>query len=445
MALFELHDGGLAPARLGHEAGDAARREALDSVRHHVVEVLSAPLFPVCWNDVGTVLTALDPAGQVVAVEIIEELDPAVIVSSMAHLATVAAAGWAELANRYPGGLQTFREDWNEFRESMPARVEPGPRLIIVATHIVDSVRSSLAVLAASGVEVQLLSVREFSSGRRLVDLQRVESQAFSPAARRLASRRAAQPAISGQTAVVNEPARPGADSGTEVDDVAPASSAQASRDAADQRRPVGSENAHRQAAAGQERAPQGGDGKAGSLTETTLDAPLLSEVDGAETGSAEKATAGHAPAPEAPEGSAPEAPAGHAGGSGTTTPVDGFARMSPPEAAAALELVGSVLERDTLIVWQRLRRGIFHEAMLSPQGVISLADGRTFTDPSAAADAAQGCQDADGWHVWRFGVRGPSLREALEEIAAAPQEVLTHQGLHPSGGAGRRGRRELG
>lgn len=441
MALFELHDGGLAPARLGHEAGEAARREALDSVRHHVVEVLSAPLFPVCWNEAGTVLTALDPAGQVVAVEVIEELDPSVIVSSMAHLATVAAAGWAELANRYPGGLQTFREDWNEFRESMPARVEPGPRLIIVAARIADSVRSSLAMLASSGVELQLLSVREFSSGRRLVELQRVEPQTFSPAARMLASRRAAQPVLSGQTAVVNERAKPAADDAANSDDAAAASAspAQSPDDQADQAQAAGSPAPSKQSApAAKERASQGASGKTEDPMEITLDAPAVSELGGT-SGSRGEAAEEQAGTPEA---TAPEALQPQPGAIDSATPVDGFARMSAPEASAALELVGSVLERDTPIVWQRLRRGIFHEAVLSPQGVISLADGRSFTDPSAAADAAQGCEGADGWHVWRFGVRGPSLREALEEVSGSQAGAGERPQAGGSGADGTRRRR---
>ncbi|WP_194949443.1 hypothetical protein [Actinomyces trachealis] len=433
MALFELHDGGLAPARLGHEAGDAARREALDKVRHHIVEVLSAPLFPVCWNDAGTVLTALDPAGQVVAVEVIEELDPSVIVSSMAHLATVAAAGWAELAKRYPGGLQTFREDWNEFRESMPARVEPGPRLIIVAARIAESVRSSLAVLASSGVELQLLSVREFSSGRRLVDLQRVEPQIVSQAARQLVFRRAARPAIAGATSVVHEEPEPPGDAVTPVQGVeqrqqdgqGPAPEA-----APNPPKPAKAEPAKSVPikSARVEPSPT-----ADEATEITLDAPVVSVVGGTTGTSASSPEAAHPVAHSAPSHGDGDAP----------TPVDGFARMSESEATAALQIVGTVLERDTAIVWQRLRRGIFHEAVLSPRGVITLADGRAFTDPSAAADAAQGTHGADGWHVWRFGVRGPSLREALDEVTSAKAAEGQASGSAAGATGSRRSRRE--
>ncbi|SPT53026.1 Uncharacterised protein [Actinomyces bovis] len=439
MALFELHDGGLAPARLGHEAGEAARREALDQVRHHIVEILSAPLFPVCWNDAGTVLTALDPAGQVVAVEVIEELDPSVIVASMAHLATVASAGWADLAKRYPGGLQTFREDWNEFRESMPGRVEPGPRLIIVATRITDSVRSSLAVLATSGVELRLLSVREFSSGRRLVDLQRVEPQVFSQSARLLASRRAARPVIAGDTSVVNEEPEAQGDNvvastqstPTPTPDTAqtPVTPAQGIQGGGQAAAPASSLPAPVKSARVAPNPPA--DQSPDEDIEITLDAPTVSNVGGTTGVSADSPEAAQPAPPTAPShGDAP-------------TPVEGFTRMSETEATAALQIVGTVLERDTAIVWQRLRRGIFHEATLSPQGVITLADGRTFTDPSAAADAAQGTQDADGWHVWRFGVRGPSLREALDEVTKT--QGTEQQATDGAAGAAdsRRSRRE--
>ncbi|CAM3095092.1 hypothetical protein ACSL103130_11695 [Actinomyces slackii] len=88
-------------------------------------------------------------------------------------------------------------------------------------------------------------------------------------------------------------------------------------------------------------------------------------------------------------------------------------------QAAADLAAIAAGFERPKRIIWQGLRRGIYHEATLSSKGVIALVDGRTFTDPSAAANAAQGVDDADGWRVWRLGVRGPQLgelREALPE-----------------------------
>ena len=65
-------------------------------------------------------------------------------------------------------------------------------------------------------------------------------------------------------------------------------------------------------------------------------------------------------------------------------------------------------------LVWQRMRRGIHHEAVLNHDGVITLSNGMQFRDPSAAANAAQHTQDIDGWRVWRLGVTGPSLAELL-------------------------------
>lgn len=498
MALFELHDGDLVPARLGHEAGDPVKREALDAVRLHIVEVLSAPLFPVCWNDAGTVLTALDPAGQVVAVEVIEELNPAVIVSSMAHLSTVASAGWADLAKRYPGGLQTFRDDWNEFREAMPAKVDPGPRLIIVTARVSESVRASLGLLSASGVELQLLSVREFASGRRLVDLERVDPQVVSHSARLLATRRAARPALDGVTAVVSE--EPG--TGTPAGGAATKSGG----------RPGGATSPR---GGGQKRPGDDGKARDGSV-DVTLDAPTVTHVSDKDAssdagkdadlagvkGAKPKGAPQNAGAPQEAEAKSPQAPADAApeqapapdkapaagGGQDAPAPKDApapdeapAAEGEPPaaedgeparegqhvsaapdnpaqaggqeapggfsaqEAQEALARVSSVLERDTAVVWQRLRRGIFHEAVLSPTGVLKLADGRVFTDPNAAADAAQGTQGTDGWRAWRFGVRGPSLQEALDEVLAAPVGASTSAGGGGSatkGGATRRSRR---
>ena len=73
--------------------------------------------------------------------------------------------------------------------------------------------------------------------------------------------------------------------------------------------------------------------------------------------------------------------------------------------------------------MWRSARRGINHEAVLSADGYLTLADGRRFTDPSRAADEAQHTQDTDGWRVWRLGPGGPSLGEILQSESQAPAE----------------------
>jgi len=54
----------------------------------------------------------------------------------------------------------------------------------------------------------------------------------------------------------------------------------------------------------------------------------------------------------------------------------------------------------------------------LSVEGVITLSDGRSFTDPTSAANAAQDVTDADGWRVWRVGVRGAHLGDLRDDLA---------------------------
>lgn len=77
--------------------------------------------------------------------------------------------------------------------------------------------------------------------------------------------------------------------------------------------------------------------------------------------------------------------------------------------AALALQLT-----EPAAMVWTRQRRGQRFEATLNTDGVITLADGRTFADPDAAAAAAAGTNShVDGWRAWRLGDDdGPALAE---------------------------------
>ena len=85
-------------------------------------------------------------------------------------------------------------------------------------------------------------------------------------------------------------------------------------------------------------------------------------------------------------------------------------------QSAAALASVASRIDTPVTLVWQRMRRGIHHEAVLSADGVITLSNGMRVRDPSAAANAAQHTQDIDGWRVWRVGAQGPALRDFIKD-----------------------------
>jgi len=69
-------------------------------------------------------------------------------------------------------------------------------------------------------------------------------------------------------------------------------------------------------------------------------------------------------------------------------------------------------------LVWVRERRGERHEALLHPNGVIEVADGARYRNPSTAAAAVSGSfSQVDGWNAWRVGENGPTLAEAWNEL----------------------------
>lgn len=177
MPLFELDGGILVPAQFGRTVEAEAAPEILASVRDQVLEIIGRPLFPITWTEEipeQPRLTALDPSGQVVAVEVLPLLDSSTIIEALSRLAETANMGWNDLALAYPGGANAFRFGWAEYRNHMPPSPAPGPRLILVTTQIKPDVRPVLDVLTASGVEVHELAIREMSNGRRFVEVQAV-------------------------------------------------------------------------------------------------------------------------------------------------------------------------------------------------------------------------------------------------------------------------------
>ncbi|MBW3068024.1 hypothetical protein GZ998_00635 [Actinomyces sp. 594] len=178
MALFDLTDKRLQPAVLGRPATDADRSAALAAVRRQITEVLRRPLLAIGWDQVvgGDALTALDAAGQVVTVEVIEVLDSTALLLAMARATNTALTGRDQLASRYPGAQTAFEQDWADFRGSMPVGSEPGPRLTLIATEIADDVRTCLGMVADSGVELHELGVRSTEDGRVLVSVERLRT-----------------------------------------------------------------------------------------------------------------------------------------------------------------------------------------------------------------------------------------------------------------------------
>ena len=659
MAMYELDGNHLLPVRLGRSADAITLSHSLVAIQRQIVDVLRRPLFPLSWEELetGASLTALDATGQVVVVEVLERVDSTGLLAAMSRLTQAATAGRREIASRYAGGLGAFSQDWNEFREAMPAQVEAGPRLTILSASLEPDVVGGLGVLASSGLEIHEVDVRIVDESRIVVVVEKISGMDVAAGGPLLVAR-APRPALAGSASsgsngsrgmdateqaehmspvtgpieivmsaepvtapeaggvddasaaipagafaatgaadalselfepvavtaeqpqvhtlsaqggdeapsedpeeaggaqpaeqAVPEPDEGAADALDGPVDDAPGDAADGSVTDADRgaeaeheaehkaehraeaepevsksRPEPGSESSdgapqapaaesaagpgdssHPDHAAGHHVAagsassvgqdladilsgdtvtvpavvdldeepavaeaghPGGPDSTDGSSAEERAVAALAGGVDilggsSLSGGSGSAASAGEAPSPAgsrtrmgrrsraahsqpdassaapaaqawstvAPNESRTEAPTGAVplvsweplrGSADGLDPVAEALGGDPSKSlqvqeTAELAAVAASLGKPTQIVWQRLRRGIYHEAILSVEGVITLSDGRSFTDPTSAANAAQAVTDADGWRVWRVGVHGPHLGDLRDDLA---------------------------
>ena len=659
MAMYELDGNHLLPVRLGRSADAITLSHSLVAIQRQIVDVLRRPLFPLSWEELetGASLTALDATGQVVVVEVLERVDSTGLLAAMSRLTQAATAGRREIASRYAGGLGAFSQDWNEFREAMPAQVEAGPRLTILSASLEPDVVGGLGVLASSGLEIHEVDVRIVDESRIVVVVEKISGMDVAAGGPLLVAR-APRPALAGSASsgsngsrgmdateqaehmspvtgpieivmsaepvtapeaggvddvsaaipagafaatgaadalselfepvavtaeqpqvhalsaqggdeapsedpeeaggaqpaeqAVPEPDEGAADALDGPVDDAPGDAADGSVTDADRgaeaeheaehkaehraeaepevsksRPEPGSESSdgapqapaaesaagpgdssHPDHAAGHHVAagsassvgqdladilsgdtvtvpavvdldeepavaeaghPGGPDSTDGSSAEERAVAALAGGVDilggsSLSGGSGSAASAGEAPSPAgsrtrmgrrsraahsqpdassaapaaqawstvAPNESRTEAPTGAVplvsweplrGSADGLDPVAEALGGDPSKSlqvqeTAELAAVAALLGKPTQIVWQRLRRGIYHEAILSVEGVITLSDGRSFTDPTSAANAAQAVTDADGWRVWRVGVHGAHLGDLRDDLA---------------------------
>ena len=666
MAMYELDGNHLLPVRLGRSADAITLSHSLVAIQRQIVDVLRRPLFPLSWEELetGASLTALDATGQVVVVEVLERVDSTGLLAAMSRLTQAATAGRREIASRYAGGLGAFSQDWNEFREAMPAQVEAGPRLTILSASLEPDVVGGLGVLASSGLEIHEVDVRIVDESRIVVVVEKISGMDVAAGGPLLVAR-APRPALAGSASAgsngsrgmdaaeqaehmspvtgpieivmpsepvtapeaggvdeeasaaipagafaatgaadalselfepvavtaeqpqvhalsaqgADEPspedpeeagaaqsagrAAPEPDEGTAdvadgpVDDGTsdgaaddgPATDADRGAEHEAEHRaeaepeapqsrpepgPESSDNAPQAPATGsvgqdladilsgdtvtvpaivdlgeepaaddaghgggpdstddssaEERAVaalaggvdilggsslSGGSGSAASAGSAPSDAPLGDDRapqtgeapshPGSRTRMGRRSRAAHSQ-PEAPSAApaaqADASPDSHNGGP-TVRAAEAWSTVAPNEArpeaptgavplvsweplrgsadaldpvaealggdpsksllvqeTAELAAVAASLGKPTQLIWQRLRRGIYHEAILSVEGVITLPDGRSFTDPTSAANAAQNVTDADGWRVWRVGVHGAHLGDLRDDLA---------------------------
>ena len=644
MAMYELDGNHLLPVRLGRSADAITLSHSLVAIQRQIVDVLRRPLFPLSWEELetGASLTALDATGQVVVVEVLERIDSTGLLAAMSRLTQAATAGRREIASRYAGGLGAFSQDWNEFREAMPAQAEAGPRLTILSASLEPDVVGGLGVLASSGLEIHEVDVRIVDESRIVVVVEKISGLDVAAGGPLLVAR-APRPALAGSASagssgsravdateqaehmspvtgpieivIPTEPAHapdaegaddtgaaipagafaatgaadalselfepvavtaeqpqvhaPSAQGGDEAqpedpaeagaaepagqaapepdEDAAeaPADDAHVSTPAQDPTQDAadaapddtttdavrGAEAEHEATASLPEPGPEssddapqvpaasepadrpgdsdhdpgdkpsaddvdhpgrpdstddpsagqraiaalaggvdilggsslsGGNGSAASAgsapssvplaaadeTRDTAGAPQIGDAPsrpGSRTRMGRRSRAARsqaeassaAPAAQAwstvaPSESRPEASTGAVplvsweplrGSADALDPVAEALGGDPSKSlqvqeTAELAAVAASLGKPTQIIWQRLRRGIYHEATLSVEGVITLSDGRSFTDPTSAANAAQNVTDADGWRVWRVGVHGAHLGDLRDDLA---------------------------
>ena len=450
MAIFEIRQGALVPAQLGGVADESAHRQALDLVREQVAQVLRRPLFPVAWKqlDAGHSLVAIDGSGQVVAVELLPKLDSTTVVAAMGRLNATSHLGWAEIASLYPAGPTAFQKDWAAFRETMPARINPGPRLSIVSPSISPDVLSSLSVLSDSGLEVFSLSVRALSSGRNFVEIDRIDSHHLPVTAKLLPAGDTMDEDI--EVGKSEAAAAASAPSATTPSAPAPTAGAPSAPTPAASQAPAASAGASQGAATSQSAGTPAGS--------TTPSSPLSRRSRRAQRATNQYSP--HAPTAVSPAAVSPSAvSAPTPAPSPAVTPgyrqsapsrngqpvratrvrarVTGQGRLSRRDAGQstvsrshpsgedsrlALNALASILSEPVQITWQSVTEGIFHTAQLRPDGMIRVSDGTSFDEPGQAARHCEPAKSVDGWDVWRFGADGPSLYESLEELIAAAE-----------------------
>ena len=411
MAPFELENGRLVPAQFGREVPDGFTNDVLQAVRSQVLEIVSRPLFPIAWeggtgsNSDAPRLTALDAAGQVVAVEVVEQLDADGLINALSRLADSASMSWTDLARQYPRGIEGFKEGWARFRESMPTSPPNGPRMVLVAAKISPDVRPALDVLSSSGVEVHEMSLRETSNGRAFLEVdpvgQRLYNHRFTPVME------GANP-VPVLAATARRTRRPEAVEGDSTPDVL-----------ARRRRPP-----HFRAGTTptQER-PTPTQEKREPEPTVPAEAPPQSVPSGKAQTKAEHAAPGSMPTRasrwarrEQREGTGPEAV------SPMPTPRSrraqarhGGSRQEVGRDAAGLRALAQMLGADVALSLQPPSQTPAG-ALLSLEGQIVVPVG-VFGDPSQALRAS-GMYGEDGWLAWHLGdEKGPSLAESIDEV----------------------------
>ncbi len=406
MALFEFDDGRLIPAQFGRSVPGGLSPEIIATIRDQLLEIIGRPLFAITWADMAPIgsgmdgdaprLTALDASGQVVSVELMDDLNSRTMIDALSRLGSTASLGWTDLAAAYPGGIDAFRFGWAEFRDAMPPSPAAGPRLILMVTHIDDEVRLALDVLASSGVEVHEISVRSTSSGRVFVEVNTVGQRFYGHRANLL----------TGSTPVVGQIVGAGDDDGRD-------------RDHGDTR-------------------GSGGGATAQPVAEQPAKQSVVATSPTQPTAPAQPTPAWQPVSASRRERRAQQRDDLHRGTSAScredsTAPVY-------EHTADSLAMIAEIIGANTPIVWVHGEFDRFY-AQLTASGEIH-TQSWTSRDPNEAAALVCGSSAVNGWVSWHLGdANGPSLADALDEINREVRREYESGGRPRHGKHGKRGR----
>ncbi|MEN0127915.1 MAG: hypothetical protein AAGC49_00635 [Brevundimonas sp.] len=466
MPIFELDEGRPRLVQPMQPLAGSFVQECEALVAGHLTAIAGEPLFPVRSRTGAPehaqlpALLALDATGRPVVVEIVQVIDDDAVVSALRHAGAAARMTTTDLSRAYHADPSRFGVEFAAFREQVAFGAQTsrreGVRLVLLCSEVAAEASDTLGFLRGPGRHVDILQVGVVrgADDRRLIDV--------SPLAKHEGSRRAVEPTAlrlvrasestfasamayePERRALPPNPARPWADhpssgelravpspppmprvpapttltprtTSTQPTAVVPPAPAPAPTSLPSGGAPVvgGPAEPPVSAAPAMPAAPTASAAPvapAAPVVPAASDVPVASAVPAA----AAAPTAGaEAAAPAGPSALAPQVPAAPVNPPKPAVPAittPGLVDVPHPRLATLAKQRRAM----TTLVWYRERRNQRVLAMLRNDGLIQLAAGQVFADPSHAAAAAIGSDNLiDGWRAWRLGDGGPTLGEA--------------------------------
>lgn len=182
MAVFALNNGKLVTAPAFHDSDNEASAEALAAVRDSALELIDRPLFSVGWvtgdarDNHQQSLIALDSSGQVVTIDVIDELTARGLIAAAARAGRHSEYTRRQLVDIHAHGTNEFLAEWNQFLDLTPPVAGKGPRLYLFVAHLADDAREPLLALMGVGVEAQQIIMHSGANGI-LVELADIARQ----------------------------------------------------------------------------------------------------------------------------------------------------------------------------------------------------------------------------------------------------------------------------